>query len=854
MSEKKYTVRFLDVPKEPNGLREALHAKNPLTHSSKKLSIEEADEAVMDAARKLNPNQRIDITLEIKEKTKEYTDNWKIRPILSSKLADDGLYSLLVPLLKNDDSKELRDLLNAISTKLAERMQQDQDDDDDDPYMWHDQEQEDDENYYEDNDSETYKDPNENNNFKDRNEEEIDENDTSSVEGVVPPTAQQEIHKKGQKADAERESERPSSKDEGTVDDEMISRMLLLNQKEAPKIPSISDENVSRKQHEKIKDYSPILIPAVQFTDIDDIYSQVPEKYDASFFDISTLLKNLGYVENPKNDYERSLNLALQEKADELKLNKFQSSYVKKLNKLKQNLVKNLDDCYHQINTQTVALSVNDKCRQKLDQLEKEATEKKNKYIQDGQVKKKKNLDQIEERIKEQVAAYKAKLDEQKQDDIRKFDAEVEKDVSLYQSIVDQQFAENSKQIRVQEQEKEIEDRNNRLHHQRFAQSQDFLAAVDETYGKYSKAYTEGLASLKKFAKSENDRIRKQKNTDLRLEEAKRQSEAEILERKRANDLKEKEIESLPKNMAEAIASALKQQNEHSQTNYGTPNQIPYPYQPAPTYYIPPAPQQAQSSQAAPDAATAAQIKDLQEEVNRLRKQAEQKRHDEEINSLKEELKQEKAKNEASSKKSLVAKASGLAAIVALGLGGFGYFAHQNNQSQNASPSQSQAVLNKASLRRYNTTNRQPKTNSQSDTEQNSTDNKNSDDDSSHTANQSVQKSTNTGKAASETDNNLKDYQNSHTWQQKVDALNAMLGQHDIRALKEVNDSDPSKLSKLYESITMKNDTDMRNIYLSMTPTERKDLSWSARNDVALAFYNVKDWHNGWYIRYGENQ
>ena len=37
-----YTIRFLDVPKEPNGLREALHAKNPLTHSSKKLSIEEA--------------------------------------------------------------------------------------------------------------------------------------------------------------------------------------------------------------------------------------------------------------------------------------------------------------------------------------------------------------------------------------------------------------------------------------------------------------------------------------------------------------------------------------------------------------------------------------------------------------------------------------------------------------------------------------------------------------------------------------------------------------------------------------------------------------------------------------------
>ncbi len=67
-------------------------------------------------------------------------------------------------------------------------------------------------------------------------------------------------------------------------------------------------------------------------------------------------------------------------------------------------------------------------------------------------------------------------------------------------------------------------------------------------------------------------------------------------------------------------------------------------------------------------------IKDLQKEIDRLRKQAEQKKHDDEIDSLKEELKKERAKNEASSKKSLVAKASGLAAIMALGLGSFGYF------------------------------------------------------------------------------------------------------------------------------------------------------------------------------------
>lgn len=97
-----------------------------------------------------------------------------------------------------------------------------------------------------------------------------------------------------------------------------------------------------------------------------------------------------------------------------------------------------------------------------------------------------------------------------------------------------------------------------------------------------------------------------------------------MLERKRANDLKEKEIEKqadLPKDMAAAIASALKQNTQA--TSYGNPNQVPYPYPPAPAYYMPPVQQQPQASQV--DADTATQIKDLQKEIDRLRKQVEQK-------------------------------------------------------------------------------------------------------------------------------------------------------------------------------------------------------------------------------------
>lgn len=118
---------------------------------------------------------------------------------------------------------------------------------------------------------------------------------------------------------------------------------------------------------------------------------------------------------------------------------------------------------------------------------------------------------------------------------------------------------------------------------------------------------------------------------DSKLEESRKQAEADRLERKRANDLKEQEIQKqgdLPKDMAEAIASALRQ----GQPNYGNGNQMPYGYPLA--YYMPPVPQQvpqAQPAQVQSDPTTAKQIQDLQDEIRRLRSEKEKKAAEEKI-------------------------------------------------------------------------------------------------------------------------------------------------------------------------------------------------------------------------------
>ena len=78
-----------------------------------------------------------------------------------------------------------------------------------------------------------------------------------------------------------------------------------------------------------------------------------------------------------------------------------------------------------------------------------------------------------------------------------------------------------------------------------------------------------------------------------------------------------------------------------------------------------------------------------------------------------------------------------------------------------------------------------------------------------------------------------------------------MVGQHDDRALKQVNNYDASKLSRLYEAITLDDQLSIRDIWLSMTREEHSEMSRPAMSATALAFYNVGDWNNGWLARSG---
>lgn len=95
----------------------------------------------------------------------------------------------------------------------------------------------------------------------------------------------------------------------------------------------------------------------------------------------------------------------------------------------------------------------------------------------------------------------------------------------------------------------------------------------------------------------------------------------------------------------------------------------------------------------------------------------------------------------------------------------------------------------------------------------------------------------------------LSDYKNSKSWADKVNILNSLLGQKDIKSLQTINLEDPTNLSALYLAITKGDQDAIRSTYQKMSSYEKQFISDSAKNSLVLAFQANKDWANAWRVQ-----
>lgn len=94
-------------------------------------------------------------------------------------------------------------------------------------------------------------------------------------------------------------------------------------------------------------------------------------------------------------------------------------------------------------------------------------------------------------------------------------------------------------------------------------------------------------------------------------------------------------------------------------------------------------------------------------------------------------------------------------------------------------------------------------------------------------------------------------YMKASTSTDKMEQLDAMLGQQDVKSLRKINKTDATKTSRLYQALADGSDSQARVLWLSMSKKEQADLSKLARNSVALSFYSVSDWQHGWQVKEG---
>ena len=96
----------------------------------------------------------------------------------------------------------------------------------------------------------------------------------------------------------------------------------------------------------------------------------------------------------------------------------------------------------------------------------------------------------------------------------------------------------------------------------------------------------------------------------------------------------------------------------------------------------------------------------------------------------------------------------------------------------------------------------------------------------------------------------LKQYRETKTWAQKRDMLDGLLGQGDARNLKKIATIYSNPIANLYSAIANEDRAQTRDIWLSLTDDQRTEISNSAKKAVALAFYDIADWQDGWLARY----
>lgn len=532
-----------------------------------------------------------------------------------------------------------------------------------------------------------------------------------------------------------------------------------------------------------------------KYTDANDILDRLPRGYDKNQFALNNIRHDLGYLDNPKDQYDQALNDKIDQALRDYSMQDIQRVYDEGLAKSKAAIVDRLKEAYNRVTKESLDKIVEGRTAAQIQQLVVKATQQKQNNQSDLSKLKENKVLELKTNDEAALAEYKKQLEEQLK-------------------------ADKAKVERVARDE-EVQKRNSELDDSRTTISNDFDHAVRNNYDKNNDLFEDNLKKVQEKVQLAKEQINQQKQLDQEKAEEKRQREAEAARKERELDLKQKAIEQneslaklqqenmakLPEEFAKAIAAAITQNNLENPNvkitlnNDGKNALVPVPH-------------------------VDGEIVDLDDTKKN------DAPIDSESNEEDSELKPETEDN-SPKKHHYKSEIISLVCLAAATLGGT--WAYTNNHSNNEQ---------KASIER-SSSNSHVKKNKQSSSKQSAKKDiaKNQ-----KTNAKSKTKSTPTYLTRSQAI--LKQYRETKTWAQKRDMLDGLLGQGDARNLKKIATIYSNPIASLYSAIANEDKAQTRDIWLSLTDDQRTEISNSAKKAVALAFYDIADWQDGWLARY----
>ncbi len=562
-----------------------------------------------------------------------------------------------------------------------------------------------------------------------------------------------------------------------------------------------------------------------KYTDANDILDRLPRGYDKNQFALNNIRHDLGYLDNPKDQYDQALNDKIDQALRDYSMQDIQRVYDEGLAKSKAAIVDRLKEAYNRVTKESLDKIVEGRTAAQIQQLVVKATQQKQNNQSDLSKLKENKALELKTNDEAALAEYKKQLEEKRNLALKNFNDQEELKTRNANEQIDEQLKADKAKVERVARDEEVQKRNSELDDSRTTISNDFDHAVRNNYDKNNDLFEDNLKKVQEKVRLAKEQINQQKQLDQEKAEEKRQREAEAARKERELDLKQKAIEQneslaklqqenmakLPEEFAKAIAAAITQNNLENPNvkitlnNDGKNALVPVPH-------------------------VDGEIVDLDDTKKN------DAPIDSESNEEDSELKPETEDN-SPKKRHYKSEIISLVCLAAAALGGT--WAYTNNHSNNEQ---------KASIER-SSSNSHVKKNKQSSSKQSDKKSANEDIAKNKKPNaKSKTKSTPTHLTRSQAV--LKQYRETKTWAQKRDMLDGLLGQGDARNLKKIATIYSNPIANLYSAIANEDKAQTRDIWLSLTDDQRTEISNSAKKAVALAFYDIADWQDGWLARY----